>query len=155
MTYCPCGTGKIYMNCCGTFLENNKIPATPEELMRSRYTAYTKANIDYIVKTMKKPASEYFHPETALQWAKQVRWEKCDVLRSSCHENDGFVEFIAHFSENGVKKTIHEKSEFHKIQGQWFYVNGNALPTKQYQINRNDLCPCGSQKKYKKCCLFK
>lgn len=24
---------------------------------------------------------------------------------------------------------------------------------KQYNIGRNDLCPCGSEKKYKNCCL--
>jgi tetratricopeptide (TPR) repeat protein len=30
-----------------------------------------------------------------------------------------------------------------------------AVPTKKWKIGRNDPCPCGSGKKYKKCCLLK
>lgn len=32
------------------------------------------------------------------------------------------------------------------------YINCKGLMTK---INRNDTCPCGSEKKYKKCCALK
>ena len=28
----------------------------------------------------------------------------------------------------------------------------NKLPSKTVKVGRNDLCPCGSGKKYKKCC---
>ncbi len=30
-----------------------------------------------------------------------------------------------------------------------------AVKQKQEKIGRNDLCPCGSGKKYKKCCMMK
>ena len=72
MQYCPCGTGKTYLDCCGIFISNQKIPSTPEELMRSRYTAYNQVNIDYIVHTMKSPAADNFDAETTQEWAKKI-----------------------------------------------------------------------------------
>ena len=30
--------------------------------------------------------------------------------------------------------------------------NGDSAKQEQHKIGRNDLCPCGSGKKYKKCC---
>ena len=50
---CPCGSGKPLSACCGPYLEGKEDPPTPEALMRSRYTAYTQGNLDYIEKTMK------------------------------------------------------------------------------------------------------
>ncbi|UNB77983.1 SEC-C domain-containing protein [Escherichia coli] len=34
-----------------------------------------------------------------------------------------------------------------KENGQWYYIDGTRP-----QICRNDPCPCGSGKKFKKCC---
>jgi hypothetical protein len=36
---CPCGSGGLYKACCGRFHEGSAVPATAEELMRSRYSA--------------------------------------------------------------------------------------------------------------------
>lgn len=33
-------------------------------------------------------------------------------------------------------------------------ANSNVMPAQAYKIGRNDPCPCGSGKKYKKCCLL-
>jgi len=154
---CPCGTGKTYIKCCGAFISGFKLPGTPEELMRSRYTAYTQANIDYIADTMKMPASKNFDAKTAYQWAISVIWKKLEIIKSSIDKTQGFVEFIAYFDEQCVKKTIHELSEFHQENGKWYYIDGKSYTQKPYlsqsQVGRNDLCPCGSGRKYKKCCL--
>jgi len=50
-------------------------PQTPLQLMRSCYTAYTQANITYIVNTMKGPAAKNFNYDSALQWASNIQWE--------------------------------------------------------------------------------
>lgn len=123
--------------------------------MRSRYTAYTQANMDYIANTMKSPAADHFNASEAKEWAQQVEWNKLEVVRSSISGNKGFVEFLAQFTENGNQQILHERSEFHKINDKWFYVDGERTPLpvrKLQQVGRNDACPCGSDKKYKKCC---
>ncbi len=118
--------------------------------MRSRYTAYTQANIEYIIDTMRSPASDNFDPIGAGQWAQKANWLGLNVLKSSQDSKKGRVEFIAHNELENNKHRLHEISEFIFEEGKWFYVDG--LPGK---VRRNDLCPCGSLKKYKKCCLLK
>lgn len=126
--------------------------------MRSRYTAYTQANIDYISRTMKGPAKKHFNPQSASEWAKHVEWLRLEVKNTSTQPTKGFVEFIAYFKDEGKIKTLHEMSEFHLKNGEWYYVDGK-FPTSNTvsssQTGRNDLCPCGSGKKYKRCCLGK
>ncbi|EAX7120348.1 hypothetical protein AIW16_22500, partial [Salmonella enterica] len=62
-------------------------------------------------------------------------------------ENTGYVSFIARFSEQGKTGAIIERSRFIKENGQWYYIDGTRP-----QLGRNDPCPCGSGKKFKKCC---
>lgn len=124
MQFCPCGSKKNYMECCGGFIEGQQKPLTPEALMRSRYTAYTQANMNYIAETMKSPASNRFDAKLAGEWAKKVRWLKLEVKATSVQDTKGFVEFIASFKENGKLSSIHERSEFHCENGIWYYVDG-------------------------------
>ncbi|MDW7598315.1 MAG: YchJ family metal-binding protein [Nitrosomonadaceae bacterium] len=54
---CPCGNAnKEYTDCCAGYLKGCKDPTTAEALMRSRYTAYTLGNEDYLLST--------WHPST-------------------------------------------------------------------------------------------
>ena len=153
---CACGSTKSYDDCCGRFLSGQAIPATPEELMRSRYTAYTQTDMDYIVRTMKSPAADHFNAEEAADWARATTWLGLEIRNTSQEGDKGFVEFMAQFLLESKKHILHELSEFHLIHGQWFYVDGKSpikLPfTNDHQIGRNNPCTCGSGKKYKKCC---
>ena len=147
-----CGSKYDYIDCCGAYLQNKKQPKNPEDLMRSRYTAYCLADIDYIKKTMRGKAKVGFNDEDAKLWAKRVKWIKLLVIES-CMENPhkGFVEFIATFIDGNTVKSIHEKSEFTQTERRWYYVDGVQLPSKSNSIARNSICPCGSNKKYKNC----
>ncbi len=148
MEVCPCYSGKKFQDCCEPFLAGKKIPTKPEELMRSRYAAYSRADIDYIANTMRGPASLGFDPEQAKQWAKQIQWHELKVIRSiTKNENEATVEFIARYAINGNADVIYEISEFHYDDGHWYYFDG-VTP----KVGRNDTCPCGSTKKFKKCC---
>lgn len=48
---CPCTPSKLYVNCCKKAHENIHSVATAEELMRSRYSAFVMAKIDYLQKS--------------------------------------------------------------------------------------------------------
>ena len=145
---CPCCSKKSYNDCCGPLISGKSIADTPEALMRSRYTAYTEANIEYIAKTMRGKAAEGFDLVSAAQWAKSVKWLKCEVLHAITRGAVGWVEFKAIFHEAGETRVLYERSTFEKSEGIWFYVEGHA-PSK---ISRNSPCFCGSTKKYKRCC---
>ena len=125
MPYCSCGSGSDYTNCCQPYLDGQASPKTPEALMRSRYTAYTMAKIDYIQKTQRGKAAEGFNALDVLAWSKRVRWIKLDVLNAKLkNPSKGYVEFIATFIDGSTSQSIHEKSEFIKKAGLWFYVDG-------------------------------
>ncbi len=147
MKLCPCSSGKNFADCCEPFIRGDSLPETPEKLMRSRYTAYSLANMDYIARTMQGVPLENFDKENAEKWAKSVEWQKLKVLNASVEPPHGFVEFMVYYSDNGKNQILHEKSEFLLVNDRWYYVDGETP-----KIGRNDLCPCGSQKKFKKCC---
>lgn len=148
---CDCGSGKAYDLCCGPCLEG-EIPAPdPEALMRSRYTAFCRKNTDYLIATTAPGKGE---PERLRQELNQTmastRWLGLKVIDSGMKGPDrGWVEFAAFFSQGGVPGQLHESSSFLKIEGRWVYGEGEILPA--LKLGRNEVCFCGSGKKYKKC----
>ncbi|KTD40995.1 YchJ family protein [Legionella parisiensis] len=156
MSSCPCGSQNTYEFCCGLYIDNKQLPETPEQLMRSRYTAYSTGKIDYIKNTMTGKAATNFNEMEAEKWANRVTWIDLDVIDTSMSGPDkGFVEFKARFSEHNQIKFIHELSEFHKENGRWFYIDGvhkdKLNKTSKPKVARNAPCPCGSGKKFKNC----
>jgi SEC-C motif-containing protein len=124
MEICPCGANKNYIDCCGPFITGTASPNTPEQLMRSRYSAYSKGNIDYIVNTMQDPASTNFDYDAAKAWAGTITWLGLKVIKSNSYQDKGFVEFIASYLQDNKKNKIHEISQFSFIEGKWYYTDG-------------------------------
>lgn len=125
---CPCGNKNNFSQCCGKYISGEMVPDTAETLMRSRYSAYTLANISYIQETMCEDAAVDFDPVSAQQWAKTIKWKRLKVLRTFPHDSDPnryFVEFSAYYIASGRPQELHEISEFKRINGKWYYINGN------------------------------
>ena len=125
MTVCPCGSGKTYSECCEPFHLRKKIPATAEQLMRSRYTAYVFPNGEYLLETT-LPSERKYHSKTEMEaWGKINTWAKLEILAKPSPSK---VEFRAYFTDPDGKTNIHhEKSVFKKIQNRWFYVSGEFV----------------------------
>ncbi|MDR3491316.1 MAG: YchJ family protein [Gammaproteobacteria bacterium] len=152
MKSCPCGSLKEYAICCGRFIEAGQMPKTPVELMRSRYTAYAKANIDYIQQTMQGPAALGFDINEAAALAKSTLWQKLKILNFSTTHDKGMVEFMAFYTVDNRNYILHEESHFVQQNGLWYYVDGKLLLNDKLTTARNDNCVCGSGKKFKNCC---
>jgi SEC-C motif-containing protein len=149
---CPCGSQGNYLACCGLYIENTCPAPSPETLMRSRYTAYSLAKIDYIKKTMFGKPLNGFNDAVAKHWATSVIWIGLRIINAPTASAEiGYVEFVAQFMEGRQIKSIHERSEFHCRQGMWFYVDGVQKQINTISVARNTLCPCGSHKKFKNC----
>ncbi|MDA1353809.1 MAG: YchJ family metal-binding protein [bacterium] len=117
-----------YDTCCGPYHEGSNKPDSPEALMRSRYSAYTMAMVDYIENTMSGPALSHFNTVEAKTWASSVTWLGLRILRApKAKQNSGTVEFTAYYSQNKIPHTLHEISEFRKENGEWKYVTGKIL----------------------------
>ena len=121
---CPCGSGRTLSDCCGPFIDGAATPQTAEQLMRSRYTAYTLARADYLHAT--------WHPTTRrgeLGLDEPVRWLGLKILRSEQggpNDDRGLVEFVARYKVDGRAHRLHEVSRFQRRDGRWLYVDGET-----------------------------
>ena len=142
---CLCGLEQSYENCCGRFIDSKLSPETPEQLMRSRYSAYVLKNERYILESWHTST----RPESLELANDSTQWEKLKIISSEGKD----VQFVAYFIQNTLNdKTTYaltEVSHFVKEE-KWFYLNGDEVKT--VQLTKNMSCPCQSGKKYKRCC---
>jgi SEC-C motif-containing protein len=156
---CPCTSGRSYGECCEPHLAGKALPPTAEALMRSRYTAYVVNQVDYIAATDHPARRNEFDRKAAEAWATKSEWlglEVKDVVAGGANDQRGEVEFIARFKLAGKEHQHRERSTFEKADGRWCYVDGTTPAQKPFKneaptAGRNDPCPCGSGKKFKKC----
>ncbi len=124
---CPCGSGRSFATCCEPIINGKSDAVTAQELMRSRYTAFTMANVDYLMCSHHSTTRPDKERKSIEKWAKSVKWMGLTVLKTQSGEaNDevGYVEFKAFFMENGKPEQIHETSLFQRENGKWVYVSG-------------------------------
>ena len=116
---CPCGSGERYDACCGRLHRGAAEAETAEELMRSRYTAYVLADLDYVWRTWHpRTRPETIGPEAALGWTGLT------VLAASEGADEAIVEFEATYERDGRRGRLRERSRFERRRGRWVYVDG-------------------------------
>ena len=91
--------------------------------MRSRYTAYTLADVRYIDQTMRGAARVGFDPINTAAFAQQAHWLGLSVHNSQMiTEKRGTVAFSARYRIDGNEAVIDENSLFEYSAGCWYYV---------------------------------
>jgi SEC-C motif-containing protein len=128
---CPCGSGKPYLECCALY-HQGKVGESAQALMRSRYSAYALNNVDYIIRT-----THPCHPavsqnlnlwkEQILKFSMNTEFERLEVLDAKEFPDRATMIFIAHLKHGNEDATFTERSFFSKVDGIWFYVNGDVF----------------------------
>jgi len=157
---CPCCSGLEYESCCGPYLAGKAAAPTAEALMRSRYTAFARAEIDYIRRTRHPRSDTEWDEEGTARWSRESNWMGLEIKKTekgSADDDTGTVEFVARYEIDGEVEDHHELASFIREDGVWYFVDGEAVKPETYvreapKVGRNDPCPCGSGKKFKKCC---
>jgi SEC-C motif-containing protein len=160
MPLCHCGSGKSFEDCCSPLISGDSAASSAEALMRSRYSAYVVRAIDYLGDTLHPAHRGDWDRDATRRWAETADWISLEIVDTEAGrggDEEGWVEFVATFSENGRVQRHHERSRFLRAQGRWYYVDGETPKPKTQRLDtprvgRNDPCPCGSGKKFKKCC---
>ena len=153
---CPCKSGKNYADCCEKIINGTVKAETPEALMRARYSAYATGAIDFIIDSTHSSQRENNDREEIRRWSQNSQWDGLEIIRT---ENGGPDDDsgIARYHDRGISMEHHEIAEFRRENGDWYFYDGQLVPQAPYvrkeaKVGRNDPCPCGSGKKYKKCC---
>jgi SEC-C motif-containing protein len=126
---CPCGQrdprgrALALAACCGRYLGGESLAPDAEQLMRSRYTAYTLGLAPYLLST--------WHPSTRpaeLSLDANVKWLGLEVRHHNAQDAErAEVEFVARSRVGGRGQRLHERSRFVREAGQWLYVDGDLL----------------------------
>lgn len=121
---CHCCSNKPFEACCQPIIEGQRQADTAEELMRSRYTAFVVADINYLMNSHHPKTRPVKERKSILRWTKSVKWIKLEVHQTKAgqiNDTEGWVQFTAYFIEDGKVDTIHENSYFTKENGKWYY----------------------------------
>ncbi len=73
---CPCCSEKLFKDCCKPVIEDHSKAVTAEQLMRSRYTAFTLSDNQYLMDSW---AAET-RPESAQIEDSGIQWLTLEVL---------------------------------------------------------------------------
>ena len=158
---CHCKSGKPFAECCEPYIKGIAKAPTAEALMRSRYSAYVLADVPYLSRTLHPKERSDFDEAGAAKWARESDWQGLEIVRieqGGADDNRGEVEFKVSYKRHGSSCIHHELAEFRKTDGTWFFYDGKMtsdgpIKREEPKIGRNEPCPCGSGKKFKKCCM--
>ena len=149
---CYCNSQKDYNECCFPYLSNTITPKRPEQLMRSRYSAFCTKNTNYLINTHHPSKREKNEIEILDKTINDTQWLNLKVLKKEKDKkkfNIEYVEFAAFYQTHNGYGQLHEKSKFIYENDRWYYFDGVLLEA--IKIGRNEPCWCQSNKKFKKC----
>lgn len=147
---CPCKSGEKYDLCCRIIHQDKQKAELPEQLMRARYSAYVLCMKEFILNSWAletRPEQLILNSET--------RWFSLEIVNSepvSAQSTSAHVSFIAKYIEDKTIFNLEEQSTFIKRSNLWFYLRGDSRSFSQ-KLGGKAKCPCGSGKKFKRCCL--
>src|SRR5688572_11259862 len=120
---CPCGSGDPYEGCCGLYHDGLPAP-TALALMRSRYAAFVKGAIDYLIDTHDPDTRGKVSRASLTEFSRETIWLGLEIVtteRGGEDDDTGVVEFIARGAQRGQPFAQRERSRFRKLDGAWVY----------------------------------
>ena len=146
---CPCGLAE-YQDCCQPLHLGVKKATTAEQLMRSRYSAFAKGEMDYIQRTTAIGQQVVLDMKAIGDWSQANNWLKLEIVNRNekLDKTHAMVEFKAHYHDGKTQEIHHELSHFVKFDETWYFLD----PTLEQTLTMKQPCICGSGKKFKQCC---
>ena len=122
---CPCG-GRVYRSCCEPLHRGDQRAETAEQLMRSRYSAFARREVDYLLATHPEPNVPEQQRCRALERScRQTRWLGLTVLAVSSGgsgDREGTVQFEARYRGGVLKETSLFARRNRDPAGDWLYI---------------------------------
>lgn len=149
---CPCGQQAPYEKCCQPLHQGVHHAADAQQLMRSRYCAFVKQEVDYIIKTTALKQQSLLDRDSLMQWSQQTEWLYLDIIdfQPQLDKTHASVEFKAFYQSGANQASHHEQSYFVKHQNKWYFID----PTVEQVLTLKQPCLCGGAKKFKHCCAL-
>lgn len=170
---CPCRQAPeskesklTYGQCCGPILSGQAQAQDTEQLLRARYTAFTLAEVDFVLNTHHPKTRKDVSRDEVTSWATGSRWMGLEVVQKEAggpQDSTGTIIFCARYQDKDAaadaaphehwEQALFERDPSTKA---WMFLDARGVQQGTYRrtepkVGRNDPCPCGSGKKFKKC----
>lgn len=125
--HCHCNSLIPFSECCNPIISGKIKAKTAEQLMRSRYSAFVIADVDYLMRSHYKTTRPLKDKKNIQSWTKSVKWMGLHIISKKAgleSDLEAWVEFKATYIEQGKLECIHENSFFKQEKGIWYYVSG-------------------------------
>jgi SEC-C motif-containing protein len=140
-------------------IRDGREPDTAEALMRARYTAFTLGEVDFIVESHDEATRDQVDRDEIEQWSTTSDWHGLDILETEAGQpgdDEGMVAFSAQYTLSGTTYDHRERASFVRRGGAWKFHDAQPYKSEpirrdEPKVGRNEPCPCGSGKKYKRC----
>ena len=122
---CPCGGGD-YDRCCGPLYRGERRARTAEQLMRSRYSAFARGEVDYLLQTHDQSESR----RALRQACRQTQWLGLSILAvdgGGADDLEGTVRFEARHREGVLVETSLFQRRGGALAGEWLYIRAIEL----------------------------
>ena len=144
---CPCGGGSRRLStaaCCGPLLRGERLAATADQLMRSRYSAFALGDVDHLLRTQAHDRFPH-QPEPERRRAleetcRRVRWLRLEILATEAGgplDLEGTVTFAAHYQQSDGRRGLDRRGvmrecsrfgrEGGRLEGAWLYLEALEL----------------------------
>lgn len=137
---CPCGSSRTYVECCQPFHEGQPV-TRPEDLVRSRYSAFVVERFDYVLDTMHSTHEDAKLPRKDVRAAlqkhrKSIRYRGLSVLGQDGPDAAGVSRalFVVELYYAGTPESFVELSSFAEEDGRLRYVTGIVKPTREVKL---------------------
>ena len=129
---CPCGAG-VYRHCCAPLHRGLKRAETAEQLIRSRYSAFVRAEVGYLLATHPDPnRDDKVRRAELLRSCRQTRWLGLtirEVRAGGSDDLEGTVEFEARYRGGVLKETSLFQRRNGSLAGDWMCIRAVAIET--------------------------
>ena len=127
---CPCGGG-VYRLCCAPLHRGLKRAETAEELMRSRYSAFARTEVGYLLATHPEPnRDDNVRRAELLRSCRQTRWLGLtirEVRGGGSDDLEGTVVFEARYRGGVLKETSLFQRRKNSVESEWIYAGATNL----------------------------
>lgn len=131
---CPCKSGRPYKACCEPFHRGLSEAPDAEALMRSRFAAFAKKEVEYLYRTMHPEHPDRSHDKAAVLRALKAsasgfRYAGLTILDRRDPGEDGIAQvlFLARLYEGSNDRSFVELSDFvHDGEG-FRYLRGKLI----------------------------
>jgi len=133
---CPCGSGTEVTTCCLPYIQGDKQPSTALDLLKARYTAFARGEVDYVLSTHHSRTRNEVKREEIEDWSKNSEWlglKVVEVQAGQASDEKGTIIFGAHYRAENKNQEHWEKSFFEKENGNWRFLDAQGVQVGTYR----------------------